>query len=270
MLRAYHGDAGLKARAIAAMAAQREAGALVQAGAYWQDGRGGAAGCLVRSEHHIECEARFGIPVAVARLLDAIFHALPSPEACALPERLLTAIEPGADLSAVGWRFLHRLLTDATLNPGIGHPLVHEAMAACAAVVAAPAAGAPIDLARAARAHGVALDAARDAVAALRACELPSAEWDRAFAVKEAAWSAAAAAESLEYAERADWSARSIGAAADCALRGAICADLLGNGRHRAAAGMADGLIELVRAAPADGREWTIVAERPSPSQEAP
>lgn len=246
MLLAYHGDPALKAAMLADMAAQREAGAFVQKGPYWKDGRGGAIGCLVRSEHHIASEARVGFPVALARLLDAVFYALPPEEARAWPERFLSAIEPGADLSRIGWQFLHWILTDEAVNPGIADPLVREAVADCAEVIAAVAAGAPIDPRAAERVHGEAIDAARAAVAALEEYESWTIEWHRIFAAKEAAWSAAAAAESLEYVERPDSSARAVGEAAGCALRGVLCADSRHDGQRLAAERMAEKLIALI------------------------
>lgn len=66
------------------------------------------------------------------------------------------------DLSRMSWRFLHWLITDERACPGINHPEVKAAVAACADVLVAPMNGLPIneeagEAARAAaRAAGVA------------------------------------------------------------------------------------------------------------------
>lgn len=138
---AYHGRQADKDAILAQLAAHRAADELVQGYGYWEDGKGCAVGCTLHSGNHIEYETRFGIPVAIARLEDAIFEGLPVELARQWPERLMMAIRPGADLSRVHWRLMHWLLTDPEVNPGIGHPLVRDAVAACADLMAALAAG---------------------------------------------------------------------------------------------------------------------------------
>ena len=133
---AYHNEPSVKTTILAELADHRQADALVQGYGYWKDGKGCAVGCTIRSGNHAEYETRFGIPQMLARLEDCIFEGLPVENARAWPERFMGAIRPGADLSRVGWQFLHWLLTDNTVNPGIDHPLVCDAVKQCANVIA--------------------------------------------------------------------------------------------------------------------------------------
>ena len=71
----------------------------------------------------------------LARLEDCIFEGLPNGKAMAWPIRFMEAVKPGADLSRVGWQFLHWVLTDKRVNPGIDHPLVKDAVRQCADVL---------------------------------------------------------------------------------------------------------------------------------------
>jgi hypothetical protein len=98
---AYHNNAKLKKSVVATMAKHRKADNLLQGYAYWKDGKGCAVGCLIEGSDHGEYETRFGIPRILARLEDRIFEGLPVKEARKWPERFLSAIKPGADLSSV-------------------------------------------------------------------------------------------------------------------------------------------------------------------------
>ena len=141
---AYHNNAQIKADILAQLQRHFDADELVK-GRYWEGGKGCAVGCTIYSGNHMEYQPRFGIPAAIARLEDRIFEGLPNDEAKLWPLRLMAAIQPGQDLSRVGWWFLHWLLTDATINPGIAHPLVKDAVAQCAEVVCNLAKGNPLD-----------------------------------------------------------------------------------------------------------------------------
>lgn len=141
---AYHNDPDLKAVVLGQLAAHREADELVK-GIYWQGGKGCAIGCLVHSSDHQQVTDRFGWPLPIAHLVDIIFEGLPNGEAKAWPERIAGAIRPGQDLSLVHWQFMHWLLTDEKVNPGINHPLVRDAVKQCALVVADRSKGKPCD-----------------------------------------------------------------------------------------------------------------------------
>lgn len=133
---AYHGKPELKARVLAQIAAHVEADELVK-GQYWQGGKGCAVGCLAHADRkpHARCVEMFGGSEMVYRLIDVIFERLPNGEAKAWPARVMGAIEPGQDLSRVGWKFLHWLLTGKAVDPGIADPLVSAEAARCAEIL---------------------------------------------------------------------------------------------------------------------------------------
>ena len=101
-MRAYHGDPTLKAAVLAQMADHRAADTLIK-GVYWEDGRGCAVGCLTHDPDggYAQYPVRWGIPEELAQVEAGIFENLPIEDALAWPERFLSAIEPGADLSGV-------------------------------------------------------------------------------------------------------------------------------------------------------------------------
>ena len=111
-MQAYHNNDKLKQSVLAQMAAHREADTLIQGYGYWKDGKGCAVGCLIHSGNHGEYETKFGIPKFLARLEDSIFERLPVEVAKQWPERFLSAIEIGTDLSMVFYKFMHWLLVD--------------------------------------------------------------------------------------------------------------------------------------------------------------
>ena len=193
---AYHGREADKAEILATLARHRAADALVQGYGYWKDGKGCAVGCTIKSGRHIEYEERFGIPVALARLEDSIFEGLPVDLARQWPERFMSSIQPGADLSRVHWHLLHWMLTTKEVNPGIDNPLVRDAVRQCADLMADRAAG-----------KRVAESAARSAAESAAESAAWSAAWSAESAARSAAWSAAWSAESA--ARSAAWSAES-------------------------------------------------------------
>src|ERR1044072_1819388 len=114
-------------------------------GQYWEDGRGCAVGCTIHSGDHFEYEPRFGIPQMLARLEDCIFEGLENDLAKDWPLRFMNAAKQGSYLSLVGWKFLHWLITDKNVNPGIDHALVRDAVKQCANVLADLARGCPLN-----------------------------------------------------------------------------------------------------------------------------
>ena len=192
---AYHNNPTEKAAILRQLVQHAEADQIVK-GIYWQDGKGCAVGCTIRSGRHVEYEARFGIPEALARLEDRLFEGLPNGRAQVWPLEFMSAVAPGADLTRVVWRFLHWLLTDVTVNPGIHHALVRDAVAQCARIVEEHALG-----------HSVPESAASAESAARSAGSAASAE--SAASAGSAAKSAAAAAWSAASAAESAWSARS-------------------------------------------------------------
>ena len=132
-------------------------------GQYWEGGKGCAVGCTIHSSNHAKYESRFGIPQMLARLEDCIFEGLPNGKAKAWPLRFMRAVEPGTDLSRVGWQFLHWLLTDVKVNPGINDPSVKDAIKQCADVLVPLTKGLPVDRSAAESAGSAAWSAANAA-----------------------------------------------------------------------------------------------------------
>lgn len=76
---------------------------------------------------------RFGPPLAA--LGKCPYDGLPSTVSKSWPTRFMYAANLDADLSRVSWQFLHWLLTDPVVNPGIDHPVVRDAVGHCAKVL---------------------------------------------------------------------------------------------------------------------------------------
>ena len=100
---AYHGQQEIKDKYLARVRAHREADNLIQ-GTGWEDGKGCAVGCTLEDYDHSKYPEVLGIPVELAYLEDKIFEGLSNGKAQAWPERFLSAIKPGADLSKVHLR----------------------------------------------------------------------------------------------------------------------------------------------------------------------
>ena len=130
-LKAYHGKPALKAKYLSRVRQHREADELIK-GQYWQNGKGCAVGCTLEERYnedkHMAYETDLGIPVALARLEDSIFEGLQDSEAKLWPERFLSAIQPGADLSGVADQFVVLLM--ATYATAAKAGLAYEAAAA--------------------------------------------------------------------------------------------------------------------------------------------
>jgi hypothetical protein len=248
---AYYGDQAVKDTIIAQLAAHRAADELVK-GQYWQNGKGCAVGCTIYSGHHAEYETRFGIPQMLARLEDRIFEGLPNHDAQLWPERFMGAIRPGIDLSRVGWQFLHWLLTDASVNPGIEDVTVRDAVRECANVLATLAKGESVEEASAAwSAANAAWSAARSAESAARSAESAARSVESAArSAESAAWSAESAASAAWSAAWSAWSARSAAWSAESAAWSArSAASAAWRAESAAYQRMAGKLVELIEAA---------------------
>jgi len=193
---AYHNDVQVKNDILSQLADHASADEIVK-GQYWEEGKGCAVGCTIHSNNHTEYEKLFGIPEVLARLEDTIFEGLPNEAAMKWPIKFMSAIEPGADLSLVGWKFQYWLLTDEEVNPGINHPLVKHAVKQCADVLVPLTKGQPVDqdaADAAANAARNAASAASDAVSAASAAASAASAAARSAAARSAAWGAANAA----------------------------------------------------------------------------
>jgi len=201
---AFNNDPTLKASLLAELAKHRKADQISK-DQYWENGKGCAVGCTLHSyailsgrtdfefdQHGIYDEIFGRGGQMIARLEDVIFENLPNNLAQEWPERLLNAVKVGSDLSFVGWKFLHWLLTDSQVNTGIDHPLVRATVKQCADIMDLMATGAATSV--------------ESAESAARSAERSAAS------AESAAWSAASAERSAAYAARsaaasAAWSA---------------------------------------------------------------
>ena len=228
---AYHNDPAIKLKLLADLQAHADADNIVK-GQYWEDGKGCAVGCTLQSMNsdnddygqHVEYESLLGIPQMLARLEDTIFEGLPNAEAKQWPMRFAAAIAPGADLSRVGWKWLHWLLTDGL--PRVNDETVTAAIAQCADVLLPLTRGEPADIAAASAAGAAAVYAAASAA-------------DAAYAAARAADAAYAAARAAAYAA----AGAAAGAAASAAAGAAASA------ADAAYSHMAEKLLELLEAA---------------------
>lgn len=111
-MQAYHNDPAIKEKYLARVRAHKEADEIVHQWIEWKDGWD-AIGCTVHSDDHKAYETELGIPEVLAHLEDRIFDGLPFDHLAMLwPERFLSAIRVGADLSRVWPQFAVWFLTD--------------------------------------------------------------------------------------------------------------------------------------------------------------
>ena len=214
---AYHNSPAAKVAILAQLQEHYDADAIVK-GQYWEEGKGCAVGCTIHSGDHAQYEPLFGIPQELARLKDTIFEGLPNAEAKEWPMQFMGVIRPGADLTKVRWKFLHWLLTDASVNPGVAHPTVSRAVKDVADIMLQLSLGNTVEESAA---RSAALTAARSAaLTAARSAALTAAR----SAARSAAWSAAWSAESAAVpatpaaaAWSAAWSAESAAVPAESA-----------------------------------------------------
>jgi hypothetical protein len=108
---AFHGDPAIKAKYLARVAEHRRLDNLVR-GATGHNGKGCAVWCTLNKYQHLAYESELGIPRAIAWLEDGLFESLPLAIAMKWPERFLSAIPVGADLSLVLPRFFVWMLID--------------------------------------------------------------------------------------------------------------------------------------------------------------
>ena len=207
---AYHNDPALKAGLIASLKAHAEADEFVK-GRYWKNGKGCAVGCtlefLNQTDHtnHMLYESKLGIPVMLAKLEDRIFEGLPNDKAQQWPIKFSQAIRPGADLSLVGWKFLHWLLTDAGMLDDGGDKDVRAEIKQCADFLVPLTRGDEVDAGAAYAAADAAYATARATYATARAAaDATYATYAAAHAAAQAAAHAAACAADATYTADAD------------------------------------------------------------------
>lgn len=222
-------------------------------GIYWdtENWSGCFIGCLAHADDPALNEADYGLPVAVQRIAENIFEALPADDAKAFFAALPAVVEcDGKDLSKVHWQFLATELrslppqdikVQEVIDPVIaGMDLLAQGLDWPAdAAARAAAAGWAADAADADA------DAAADAAAAAADAVVAAARADVAVARAAAAGWAADAADAA--ARAADAAARA--AAADWAATAAARAAARLNARLR----QRDLLLQLIKDAPVVG-----------------
>jgi hypothetical protein len=195
----YHSDSAIKARYLARVQGHSAADEIIK-GQYWEAGKGCAVGCTVHGASHEDFERALGIPRILAWLEDVIFEGLPNRVAKTWPERFLTAIEPGKDLSRVAWRLLHGILTEGGPDER-DHPIVKAAVKQCADVLLPLIDGRPVDRGAAEDAAAMAWAAAE--TAAVTAPLLVRAPWIAESAARAAESAALSVTDIASSAERA-------------------------------------------------------------------
>jgi hypothetical protein len=223
----YHSDPTVKARYLARVAGHAAADEIIK-GRYWEAGKGCAVGCTIHGDSHEDFELELGIPQMLAWLEDVIFEGLPHRLAKTWPERFLSSIDPGRDLTHVSWKILHWLLTENSRGETV--PLVVEnVVRQCADILVPLVDGRPVDK----DAAGKAMAAAWAAVEKVEALNSPS---------PRGPWIAESAARA---AESAMLSATSIALSAECAAT-AVSAAIARSADY---VKVSEKLLELLRAA---------------------
>ena len=112
-MQAFLNDPNVKEKYVARVHAHQKADEIVK-GQYREGGRGCAVGCTIHGQNHESYETELGIPQEIAFLEDGIFENLPIEDAKKWPLAFLKAINPGADLTLVHYRFCDWLLSEET------------------------------------------------------------------------------------------------------------------------------------------------------------
>jgi hypothetical protein len=145
----FHADAVIKARYLERLAGHADADEIIK-GRYWEAGKGCAVGCTIHGDAHEDFERELGIPRMLAWLEDVIFEGLPNRAAKTWPERFLSSIEPGRNLTPVGWQFLHWLVTDSGFGgSALPSGAMQDAVRRCAELLLPLVEGRPADKAAA-------------------------------------------------------------------------------------------------------------------------
>jgi hypothetical protein len=234
---AFHDDFAVKSKYVGRVLQHREADEIIH-GKYWEDGRGCAVGCSVHSGDHALYEIELGIPIMLARLEDRIFEGMSNGRSKDFPLQFLSSIKIGADLSLVGWKFLHWLLTEELV--GRDNPKVAPTIKRCADVLVPLTKGEPPDKKEALAATRAAYAAACAADAANAAANAAGAAANAANAANAAAYAAANAAGAAANAAHAAAGAAAYAAAGAAADAAAYAADAATRAAYAAAYAAAD------------------------------
>lgn len=109
---AFHGKPAVKAKYLRRVQTHRLADQILQGYGYWKDGKGCAVGCTIHGTNPAVYETELGIPLQLAGIEDRLFEGMSNDRSKVWPERFLTAIPVGADLSQIWPQFVTWLLLD--------------------------------------------------------------------------------------------------------------------------------------------------------------
>ena len=201
---AFHGKSEIKETYLARVRAHALADEIAH-GFYWENGKGCAVGCTIHSGAHKNYETELGIPIMLARLEDRLFEGMSKGKSKEFPERFLSAIRVGADLSLVGWKFLHWLLTEELT--GRDHPKVKDVIKRCANVLVPLTKGLAVDREEAIAARREAYFAATSSAASSASYASYAAVGGvdaASYAAADASYAVAVAAKSESFSRMAD------------------------------------------------------------------
>jgi hypothetical protein len=248
MMLAFHSLPQLKAAKLTQVLAHQKADEIVK-GLYWQNGKGCAVGCTVHSDSHSAYETEMGIPRMLARLEDRIFEGMPNADAKLFPARFIDAIPVGADLSLVGWKFLHWLVADVVARHGTDN--VKAATVDAIDILRRKADGEEVSSVDARNVAATAKKAyAADAAAAAAAYAADAAAAAAAAYADAAATTAAAYAAAAAAAAAAADAAAAYAAAADAAAAAADADAAAAAARQQSCKRQSEKLLELLSQAP--------------------
>jgi hypothetical protein len=112
-MQAFHADPAVKLEILTRLKLHAECGEIINRANAWNDGKGGAVGCMVHDSDLAVWQERTGIPKAVGSALDVASSYLDEPEQAArFVLEWVEAVEVGQDLRSVAPALVEWLLSD--------------------------------------------------------------------------------------------------------------------------------------------------------------
>ena len=111
-LKAFHGRSATKQKYLKRLRSHMLADQILQGYGCWKNGKGSAVGCTVHGTLFAAYETELGIPAQLAGLVDSFFESISTDMSKVWPERFLSAIPVGANLSLIWAQFVTWLLLD--------------------------------------------------------------------------------------------------------------------------------------------------------------
>ncbi|MDX1990629.1 MAG: hypothetical protein SFV17_28300 [Candidatus Obscuribacter sp.] len=111
--KAFHGRSATKQKYLKRLCSHMIAEQILQGYGFWKNCKGSAVGCTVHGSLFAAYETELGIPAQLAGLVDSFFESISTDMSKVWPERFLSAIPVGANLSLIWTQFVTWLLLDA-------------------------------------------------------------------------------------------------------------------------------------------------------------